>query len=242
MRQAVLLLSSGLDSAANLALAGDGAAGRSEEFRVRLTLTIDYGQKGAVRELEHAARLAKHFNVDHVVFDLKGFVALTGGKSALLGGQQIPVPESLDELSVTTRTASAVWVPNRNGVMISIAAALAESRGLDAVAVGFNAEEAVTFPDNTPEYMDAMSASLRYSTANHVRVVSATAEMTKKQIVARLADRRFPFELLWSCYHADRRHCGRCESCQRLRRAIDSSLKGPALDAALLALFGGDAS
>ena len=230
MRNAVLLLSSGLDSAANLALADD--------FRIRLALTIDYGQKGAIPELEHAARLAKHFQVEHQVFDLRGFLPLTGGKSALMGGQQIPVPESLDDLKIATRTASAVWVPNRNGVMLSIAAALAESRGLDAVAVGFNAEEAVTFPDNTPAYMEAMSASLAYSTANKVRVVSATAQLTKQQIVARLANRSFPFDALWSCYHGEPRHCGRCESCQRLRRALDLSLGGAEHEYSVRALFG----
>lgn len=230
MRQAVLLLSSGLDSAANLALAQD--------FRVRIALTVDYGQLGAGRELEHAARLARHFGVEHVRFDLRPFVELTGGMSALMGGQDVPVPESLDDLSVANRTAAAVWVPNRNGVMISIAAALAESRGFDAVAVGFNAEEAVTFPDNTRDYMTAMSASLRYSTANHVEVVSVTAELTKSEIVARLASREFAFELLWSCYHAGEKHCGQCESCQRLNRAVQASLSGDEKDRAMRALFG----
>ncbi|MBI3555103.1 MAG: 7-cyano-7-deazaguanine synthase [Deltaproteobacteria bacterium] len=233
MRNAVLLLSSGLDSAANLALAAD--------FQVKLALTIDYGQKGAVREFEHAASLARHFGVEHQTFELRGFLSLTGGRSALMGGQQIPAPESLlelDDLKAATRTAAAVWVPNRNGVMLSIAAALAESRDFDAVAVGFNAEEAVTFPDNTQAYMDSMSASFAYSTANKVKVVSATASLTKSEIVARLANRDFPFASLWSCYRGEARHCGRCESCQRLRRAFDTSLTGSEHGRAVAALFG----
>lgn len=225
MKQAVLLLSSGLDSAANLAL--------QSGFQVRVALTIDYGQRGAVREIEHAAKLARHFGIEHVVFDLKAFSQLTGAQSALLGGQDVPVPESLDDLSITTQTAKAVWVPNRNGVMLSLAAALAESRGLDAVAVGFNAEEAVTFPDNTSEYMAAMSASFAYSTSNKVTVVSATAPMTKAQIVMELSKNEFPWDLLWSCYEAQNQHCGRCESCQRLRRAISGTPQ------ALSVLFGG---
>lgn len=229
MRSAVLLLSSGLDSAANLALAKD--------FRIKLALTIDYGQRGALRELEHARALAKHFGVEHVEYDLRAFARLTGGRSALLGGQAVPSPESLDDLSVTTKTAQAVWVPNRNGVMISLAAALAESRGLDAVAVGFNAEEAVTFPDNTPDYMRAMSASLEYSTANKVKVVSATAAMTKPAIVSALASGGFPFELLWSCYEAGVSHCGQCESCKRLRRAVSEALPPAEREKALKNLF-----
>lgn len=230
MRGAVLLLSSGLDSAANLALARD--------FDVKLALTLDYGQRGASHELRQAAVLARRFGIEHVTFNLSGFSKLIGGKSALLGEGDVPVPTSLDDLREATKTAAAVWVPNRNGVLISLAAALAESRGLDAVAVGFNAEEAVTFPDNTPAYMEAMSGSLSYSTANKVRVVSATSSLTKPQIVAALAEKSFPFELLWSCYQVGLHHCGKCESCQRLRRAIEAALSGGARARALESLFG----
>lgn len=231
MRSAVVLLSSGLDSAANLCLEDDG-------FKPAAALTIDYGQKGARRELERAAGLARHFGLPHETFDLRGFLKLVGGKSALLGSGPIPSPESLDDLSVTTKSAAAVWVPNRNGVMLSIAAAFAESRGLDAVAVGFNAEEAVTFPDNTVDYMSSVTASLRFSTANHVQVVSSTATLNKREIVSRLAGRDFPFELLWSCYEAGELHCGRCESCKRLHRALETGLPAERAQNAIGVLFG----
>lgn len=229
--KAVLLLSSGLDSAANLVLEGN--------FEVKLALTIDYGQKGAMRELAQAGRLARYFNIEHMSFDLRDFGRLTGAASALMGSAEIPSPESLDDLSVTRRSAKAVWVPNRNGVMISLAAALAEARGCDAVAVGFNVEEAATFPDNSAEYISAMTESLSYSTANKVRVVSATAAMTKIEIVRKLAGLNFPFDLLWSCYEAGKKHCGRCESCKRLRRAMREGLiSGTTLTQALESVFG----
>jgi 7-cyano-7-deazaguanine synthase len=227
MKDAVLLLSSGLDSAANLALSP--AFG----FHVRAALTIDYGQRGATREVAQAKKLAEHFGIDHLVFDLRSFSLLAGKGSALLGGQDVPVPSSLDDLGVATQTAAAVWVPNRNGVMLSLAAAMAEARGLGAVAVGFNAEEAVTFPDNTVDYMRSVTASLVFSTANKVEVMSATATLTKPQIVARLAEADFPFELLWSCYHAGTKHCAQCESCQRLKRAVATGLT-PELSARIL--------
>lgn len=226
---AVLLLSSGLDSAANLAFADD--------FIVKAALTIDYGQRGAVREIEYAGRLAARFGVEHHIFDLKAFSQLVSGKSALLGSSEVPVPQSLDDISVTTKTAAAVWVPNRNGVMLSLAAALAESRGFDSVAVGFNAEEAVTFPDNTQDYMNAMTEAFQFSTSNKVRVVSSTTKMTKQQIVEKLAAKEFPFEMLWSCYVAGKKHCGKCESCQRLKRAVTNGLEGSTRDNVLGALF-----
>ena len=62
-----------------------------------------------------------------------------------------------------------MWVPNRNGVFIAIAAAFAESLGADLVVTGFNAEEAATFPDNSAAFAAAATESLRFSTANGVR-------------------------------------------------------------------------
>ena len=224
MKRAVLLLSSGLDSAANLVLSTPSDS--DQQFHVELALTIDYGQRSSKAELEHARALCKHYGVEHVVLDFSHFPKFIGNHSALLGGQDVPNLSAsvLDDEATTTKSAKAVWVPNRNGVFLSLAAALAESRGLDAVAVGFNAEEAVTFPDNTADYMQAMTHSFAYSTANRVEVVSATHSMTKKQIVQSLSEKDFPFELVWSCYHNEATHCGRCESCQRLRRALETGL------------------
>ncbi len=227
MKTAVLLLSSGLDSAANLALAS------RNEIDIKLTLTIDYGQRGAQKELEQARKLSSFYGIEHVEFNLSNFSELVDAKSALFKGQdtKLPSPLDLDSATETKESAKAVWVPNRNAVMLSLAASLAESRGIHAVCVGFNAEEAQTFPDNTIDYMKAMSNSFKYSTANQVEVVSATAEFTKEQIVERLSHIKFPFDLIWSCYRAPSSslaaHCGDCESCLRLERAVRRGLPEP---------------
>ncbi len=238
MRRAVVLLSSGLDSAANLVL-GPSAV---DAFQPVAALTVNYGQRGAASEIARGSRLAARFGLEHRVFDVSAvFPALVASKSALLGGGDVPRigAANLDDHVITTSSAAAVWVPNRNGLLIGFAAAWAESRGWDAVAVGFNAEEAVTFPDNSAAYMKAATTGLFFSTANHVAVVSATVHLTKKEIVAALAHTDFPFELLWSCYHAAAKHCGQCESCLRLRRALALGLEGrPALPAILHSLFG----
>lgn len=227
MKSAVLLLSSGLDSAANLALA------TRNEIDIKLTLTIDYGQRGAQKELEQARKLSAFFGIEHVEFTLSSFAELVDAKSALFIGQdsRLPSPLDLDSEIETKESAKAVWVPNRNAVMLSLAASLAESRGIQAVCVGFNVEEAQTFPDNSIEYMKAMTVAFKYSTANHVEVVSSTAEYTKEQIVERLSHIKFPFDLIWSCYRAPSSslaaHCGECESCLRLDRAIKRGLPEP---------------
>ena len=124
-------------------------------------------------------------------------------------------------MSVVSKTADAVWVPNRNGVLIHLACAFAESTGASSVLVGFNREEAATFPDNSMAFMDSVNASLGYSTRGKVRLDSLTADFDKREIVAALRGltKPFPFELVWSCYFAGEIPCGKCESCQRFARA-----------------------
>ncbi len=83
--------------------------------------------------------------------------------------------EDIDETApaeITEASAKAVWVPNRNGVMLNIAGAFAESRECDYLLVGFNGEEAVTFPDNSLAYVQAMDNAFSYSTQNGVKVLA----------------------------------------------------------------------
>jgi len=124
---------------------------------------------------------------------------------------------------VTEKSAKSVWVPNRNGILINAAAAYAEKLGAHRVVVGFNVEEASTFPDNSEEFLKRATRSLEYSTSNQVEVYCYTTSLNKRQIVRELRalPRKFPFELLWSCYEGGETPCGRCESCQRQARAFE---------------------
>jgi 7-cyano-7-deazaguanine synthase len=117
-------------------------------------------------------------------------------------------------------TAEAVWVPNRNGVFVNIAAAFAESLGADTIVAGFNKEEAATFPDNSQEFVAVENAALQYSTRKHPLVVSYTIELGKAEIVDLGRSIGAPICDIWSCYHGGPEHCWQCESCARLERAL----------------------
>jgi len=209
----VCLLSGGLDSAVNLAYA-------RHEMEVVLCLTADYGQLAARREIEAARRLARHYKVPHRVVRLPFLAGLD--TSALTGRRRLPHLEvrELDDRARTTETARAVWVPNRNGLLINVAACYAEVLGATHIVVGFNREEAATFPDNSAAFLDAVNRALTYSTLNRVEVVSYTLRLTKEDIV-RLGNRLgVPWAFVWSCYRGEKEPCGRCESCRRLQRAF----------------------
>lgn len=212
---AVVLLSGGLDSAVNLkcALDDDG---------VSLALTFDYGQRAAAREAAAASLMCHQLDVAHRLIPLPWFREVC---STALVDEQAPLPEvtvqSLDEPSVTGGdTARAVWVPNRNGVFASIGAAFAESLGATAVVAGFNAEEAATFADNSADFVAAVNASLRFSTRGKVRLMSYTQHLSKAEIVGLGREIDAPIPSIWSCYVGREDHCGRCESCARLERAL----------------------
>lgn len=213
-KRAVALLSSGLDSTVALRLA------QKDGWRITLALTLDYGQRAALSECTHSAMIARWADVPHRVLCLPWFSELGG--SALLGEGVLPRPR-LDDLSrdeFTRASADAVWVPNRNGVFLEVAAAFAESLGAEAVVVGFNREEAATFPDNSIAYLDAMNRALRFSTRERVSVMAPTAEWDKARILEAALSEGLPLSMLWSCYERGERMCGSCESCMRLKRAL----------------------
>jgi len=213
----VILLSAGLDSTVAMASFLQTEPGG-------VALTIDYGQRASSQEVMRAASLAAHYGLEHRVLPLPFLAGIT--KTALVN-QNETVPEiersDLDRvLDLTQQSAAKVWVPNRNGLFINMAAALAESLGLDSVITGFNSEEAATFPDNSPQFIMASNQALAYSTLNQVKVVSPTQNLNKMEIVSLGLKLNIPWQFLWSCYHGGERMCGRCESCQRLKRALDS--------------------
>lgn len=213
MKTSVVLLSSGLDSTVNLFEA-------REQSKVVLALTFDYGQRAAPRERERAAALAKHVDVPHQIIELPWFSSFT--KTSLVD-RSVDVPTSasisIDDLEASAQSAKAVWVPNRNGIFLNIAAAFAEGLKADWIVPGFNAEEAATFPDNTHEFLTASTAAFRFSTSNHVEAKCFTTRMNKTEIVERGRKLDVPFDLVWPCYFAGENPCGKCESCLRFDRA-----------------------
>jgi len=214
MKTSIVLISAGLDSTVNLKRALDEGA-------VAAGLTFDYGQRAAGPETRDAAAMCARFRIRHETIRLPWLARIT--RTALVGKKR-PLPRlslaELDDPAAAGRSALRVWVPNRNGVFLAVAAAYAEALGADRIVVGFNAEEAATFPDNSEEFARAYTRSLRFSTRNAVRVKCYTSRLRKPAIVALGLGIRAPMDLVWPCYEGGRRLCGRCESCMRFLRAV----------------------
>lgn len=216
MEKAIVLLSGGLDSTVAAWLL-------RPKVEPVLALTVDYGQKAAARELAASYALALRLGVQHrTVF----IPFLREAARGALVDQRTDVPRpsaaELDDVrGAAARSAAAVWVPNRNAVLVTMAATWAEVNGVDHVVCGFNREEAATFPDNSPAFIEAMNRTLALSTRNAVRVLAPTIGMDKAEIVTAGRAAGAPIDLCWSCYLGGPAPCGTCESCRRFQRALE---------------------
>ena len=188
-----------------------------------LSLTVDYGQKAAKRELAAAYMLAKELDIPHRTVWIPYLREAASG--ALVDSRpEVPRPTAadLDDFKgAAARSAKAVWVPNRNLALITMAATWAEANDIKHVIVGFNREEGATFPDNSAAFVDAVNSALSYSTANHVEVISPTLGMDKHEMIEVARRNDFPIELCWSCYLGGDEPCRTCESCRRFERAVE---------------------
>lgn len=205
-KKGIILLSGGLDSLVGLGIAKD-------EFNIELALTFDYGQKSAKQEIETSKKICEHYNIKHKVIKLDWLKEIT--HTALVSEDEIPT----DSLG-TSESAQNVWVPNRNGLFLNIAACFADSYSYDYIIFGANKDEGATFPDNTEEFRAEISNVFETSTLAHPKVVAPLINYTKDDIVKIAMENSVPLELVRSCYAGGEKHCGVCESCRHLKRAL----------------------
>lgn len=214
MDSCVILLSGGLDSVVATAM-------MRESMRVSLALTFDYGQRAAQREVAIARDLCTRWEIPHQVVELP-WLGEASPSALTQRARTLPhlKTSQLDEIKATTQSAQQVWVPNRNGVFLNVAAAIAEAKEISWIVAGFNREEAVTFPDNGSHFVEATNRALQYSTNGKVALISPTQSMTKTEIVAWGRKNNVPLDAIWPCYEGGETWCRHCESCLRFLRAI----------------------
>ena len=205
-KQAVVLLSGGLDSMVCAGLA------REAGFDI-LALTIDYHQRHRI-ELEAAERIARALGAKrHIVLPLD--LSRLGG-SALTGDGDIPKDGLTEDIPVT-------YVPARNTIFLSICLGWAEAAGARDLYIGVNALDFSGYPDCRPEFVAAFEALANIATRAGVEGDPFTLHtpllaMTKADIAREAARLGLDPGMSWSCYDptADGRPCGQCDSC-RLR-------------------------
>jgi 7-cyano-7-deazaguanine synthase len=206
--KAIALLSGGLDSTVALAVI-------LNRMPVACALTFNYGQRAAQQEIAATQKITQHYGLPHRIIELPWLSELL--PQGLTPGLENEQPATMD--TETLFDIHRVWVPNRNGLFLNIGACYAEALGCSHVVFGANAEEGQEFPDNTPEFRNALNQVLQYSTLNGVQVETPVGALNKTEIIQRGIALGVPFELIWSCYENRDVQCGECPSCLRVKAA-----------------------
>lgn len=219
----VSLLSGGLDSTTVTAL----AKGKTDHLTA---LTFHYGQSHS-KEVDCAAEVARSLGVTQELLDIS-FLGKVAWYSALTNPEQFPMPEDR-EASRMGNSIPITYVPLRNTIFLSLAAASLESQVLYAIEIEHvlpedvqayiymapNAIDYSGYPDCRPEFFQKMGESLGYGsklwTEYHVplQIEIPIIEMSKADIVRLAMELEAPLELTWSCYQGGEIPCGRCDSC-----------------------------
>ncbi|APE24533.1 MULTISPECIES: 7-cyano-7-deazaguanine synthase QueC [Streptomyces] len=212
-RHAVLIFSGGLDSAVTAYKLLDAGVTVS-------LLSFNYGQRH-VKELAQAATLADQLGVSHDIVDLTSLNRILGGSA--LTDPAIEVPHG----HYRAETMRSTVVPNRNAIMLEIAAGAAVAAGADAVAFGAHSGDHAIYPDCRPEFFTLIEAAMKAGNEGHIvadfQLVAPFLQLTKADIVREGARLDVPFKLTWSCYEGGELHCGACGTCVERREAFDEA-------------------
>ncbi len=203
-KDCILILSGGMDSTTLLYDYRD---------RIALAVSFDYGSKHNAREITCAKLHCQRLGIEHLVIPLQ-FMAQYFESSLLEGGEPIPEGHYADDNMKST------VVPFRNGIMLSVAVGLAESRGLQYVMMANHGGDHTIYPDCRPEFVDAFDRTACAGTFNGVRLLSPYTHLTKGQIAARGALLGIDYSETWSCYKGGEKHCGKCGTCVERQEAL----------------------
>jgi len=204
---ATVLLSGGLDSTVLLHHVAR-QLGHSPLF----VLSFNYGQKH-IRELDMARWQAQQVPAvtEHRIIDLGLFREIAGPASAWVG-DKMPVPDLVD-IPEAQRNQPATYVPNRNMMLLSLAAAYAEARGVDLVYYGAQAQDEYGYWDCTPEFVERLNAVFALNRRQPVRIQAPFSGRRKADLVRLGRELGVDFSRTWSCYRGAGTPCGACPTC-----------------------------
>lgn len=211
-KDSIIILSGGMDSVTLLHDCKD---------RIALAVTFNYGSNHNKREAECAAYHCQQLGIEHIVIDLS-FIGKYFKSSLLEGADAVPEGHYADENMKST------VVPFRNGIMLSIACGLAESRGLRFVMIANHAGDHAIYPDCRATFIAAMSEAMAYGTYENVKINAPYTGMTKTGIAMKGELLGVDYSKTYSCYKGGERHCGRCGTCVERKEAFrDAGIADP---------------
>ena len=222
--KAIVMFSGGLDSSVCL-----GIAVKKNGANEVLALSIYYGQKHK-KEMDAAKKVTSFYGVKQVELDLGEIFKDSTCTLLERSEEEIPHEEYVEQLKKTNGSPVSTYVPYRNGLFLSSAAAIAISHGCEVIYYGAHADDAAgnAYPDTSVEFNNAISEAIYIGSGKNIRVIAPFINSSKADVVAKGIELGVPFELTWSCYEGDEKACGVCGTCRdRIRAFKENGLIDP---------------
>ena len=213
--KALVLNSGGVDSTTCVAIAVDKYGKENV-----ITASLYYGQKHS-KELKCAQAVADYYGLRHIEEDISNVIKYAKDVCTLMkGGEAIAHKSYADQIAENGEGRVATYVPFRNGLLLSIAAAYADAL--------FPGEAGQAYADCRPEFADAMNKAINIGTYGKISVERPLINMNKAEVVKTGLALKVPYELTWSCYEGGEKACGTCGTCiDRLNAFKANGVKDP---------------
>ena len=204
MKDSVIILSGGMDSVTML-----------HEFKNKIALAVsfNYGSNHNEKEIGYAKMHCEKLNIEHIVINLD-FISKYFQSSLLQGAEAIPEGHYQDENMKST------VVPFRNGIMLSIACGIAESRGLKFIMIANHGGDHAIYPDCREEFINSMSYAMENGTYEKVSLFAPYTNISKTDIARHGKELGIDYTETWSCYKGREIHCGKCGTCVERKEAL----------------------
>jgi len=200
----VLIYSGGLDSTSALHIFKN---------KIALAVTFDYGSRHNKQEIKCARFNCEKLGIGHLVLDAKAMFEPL--HSALLGDESIPKGHYED------KTMKSTVVPFRNGIMLSVATAIAEDRNFDFVMLGSHKGDNAIYPDCRPEFNAGMRAAMSMGTYNKINLWVPFETMSKRDLAREGIKAGMNPDETYSCYEGEEEQCGTCGTCTERIEALE---------------------
>nr|DAF60516.1 MAG TPA: putative PP-loop superfamily ATPase [Myoviridae sp. ctiX384] len=212
MKKSLIILSGGMDSVTLL---------YDKKDEIAVAVTFDYGSNHNKREEEFAKYHCEKLGIEHIIIPLT-FIHDYFKSSLLEGASAIPDGHYEDE------TMKSTVVPFRNGIMLSVACGLAESRELEKVLIANHFGDHAIYPDCRKGFIDAISEAMRNGTYKGITIDAPYTTITKTDIAKIGKSLGIDYSKTYSCYKGGEKHCGKCGTCVERKEALrDAGIEDP---------------
>lgn len=206
-KNSLIILSGGMDSVTLL---------HDKKDSIAMAVTFDYGSNHNRREIAMAVQNCEDLSIPHIVISL-AFIGQHFKSSLLEGASAIP------EGHYTAENMKSTVVPFRNGIMLSIAAGLAQSKGLERILIANHAGDHAIYPDCRAAFIEMQNKAISYGTDFAVSIDAPYTNLTKTDIAKIGKEIGVDYSKTYSCYKGGKQHCGKCGTCVERKEALQEA-------------------